>query len=59
MIIEIIKKENKTIISIAHRLSTIENCDNICVLDKGTIIEQGSFLELKRKNGVFRKMLKG
>lgn len=60
MIVEIIQKlkqENKTIISIAHRLSTIENCDNICVLEKGKIIEQGSFLELKRKNGIFKKMI--
>ena len=58
-IIKKLKKEHKTIISIAHRLSTIENCDNICVLDKGKIIEQGSFLELKRKNGIFRKMVRG
>lgn len=58
-IIQKLKNNHKTVISIAHRLSTIENCDKVCVLEEGRIIEQGSFLTLKRKNGIFTKMLKG
>jgi subfamily B ATP-binding cassette protein MsbA len=47
----------KTIIIIAHRLSTIKNCDRIFVLDKGDIVESGSYDELYRKNGKFRQMV--
>lgn len=47
----------KTIIIIAHRLSTIKNCDRIYVLDKGEIIENGSYDELYRSNGKFRQMV--
>lgn len=48
--------KNKTVIMIAHRLSTIKNCDNIIVLDKGKISEQGRHDELLQKNGVYKKM---
>jgi ATP-binding cassette subfamily C protein len=40
----------KTIIIIAHRLSTLENCDVIIKLDKGRIIETGTFEEVVRKD---------
>ena len=38
--------QNRTCISIAHRLSTIEKCDQIYVLEKGKIIEKGTYKEL-------------
>ena len=38
--------EGRTSIIIAHRLSTIKNCDNIFVLYKGSIIENGTYEEL-------------
>lgn len=47
----------KTIIIIAHRLSTIRHCDKIFVLDKGRIVEQGSFEQLFKKEGKFREMV--
>jgi len=47
----------KTIIIIAHRLSTIRNSDKIFVLDKGEIVEEGSYEELYAKNGRFRQMI--
>ncbi len=50
-------KGAKTIIIIAHRLSTIKDCDMIFVLDRGNIVEQGSFSELIAKNGKFKKMV--
>jgi ABC-type multidrug transport system fused ATPase/permease subunit len=39
-------KGKRTIVIISHRLSTIRDCDYIFVLNKGRIIEEGSFDEL-------------
>ena len=40
--------KNRTCISIAHRLSTIEKCDQIFVLEKGSLVEQGTHNELMK-----------
>ncbi len=45
-----------TRIVIAHRLSTIRQCDRIIVLDKGRIVEQGTFDELMEQQGLFYEM---
>ena len=45
-----------TRIVIAHRLSTIRQCDRIIVLDKGKIIEDGSYDELIAANGFFAEL---
>ena len=45
--------DNQTVITIAHRLSTLKNMDRIIVLDKGKIIEEGSFDELLNIKGKF------
>ena len=47
----------KTIILIAHRLSTIKNSDCIFVLDKGQIVEQGTYQELCTQNSLFKRMV--
>jgi ABC-type multidrug transport system fused ATPase/permease subunit len=46
-------RQNRTLIVIAHRLSTIEHADNIVVLDKGQLVEQGSLNELLAMKGYF------
>jgi NHLM bacteriocin system ABC transporter ATP-binding protein len=46
-----------TRIVIAHRLSTIKNCDRILVLDKGRIIEDGSYDELIANGGYFAELV--
>ena len=47
-----------TIVIIAHRLSTIKNADYIYVLDKGRIVEQGSYEELALAHGgTFNRMV--
>ncbi|QXP57845.1 ABC transporter ATP-binding protein [Cellulophaga sp. HaHa_2_95] len=48
---------NRTSIVIAHRLSTIQSADNIVVLQKGEIVEQGSHAELLAMNGTYKKLV--
>jgi NHLM bacteriocin system ABC transporter ATP-binding protein len=46
-----------TRIVIAHRLSTIRHCDRILVLDKGKIVEDGTYEELIEKKGFFAELV--
>lgn len=54
--IEALTKE-KTIIMIAHRLKTVEHADQILVLDKGQIVQQGRHSELLKQTGIYRKFI--
>ena len=49
--------KNRTSLVIAHRLSTIQKADNIVVLRKGIIIEQGKHEELLAKKGEYFKLV--
>ena len=48
-----------TVISIAHRLTTLQNCDEILVMEKGRIVQRGTFQKLQEEPGIFRNMAKG
>lgn len=50
--------ENSTVVIVAHRLSTIKNSDIIFFLDKGKIIEQGTFDELNENCEDFKNLFK-
>lgn len=50
--------KNRTTLIIAHRLSTIEQVDNIVVMERGQILEQGSHSELLQKQGAYAQLHK-
>ncbi|MDL2277478.1 peptidase domain-containing ABC transporter [Parabacteroides sp. OttesenSCG-928-G07] len=48
----------KTVVIVAHRLSTVRDADNIIVLDKGRIAEEGTHDELTAKRGIYYTLVK-
>jgi ATP-binding cassette subfamily B protein len=50
--------KGKTVVIVAHRLSTVQNADNIIVLDKGKIAEQGTHKELTAQQGIYYELVK-
>lgn len=48
--------KGKTVLMIAHRLSSITDADNILVIDKGKIVEQGTHANLLGKQGIYYHM---
>lgn len=50
------KLRDKSMLIVAHRLATVKNCDNIIVMDHGSIVEQGSHKELLEKKGKYYQL---
>lgn len=55
--IEALTKE-KTILMIAHRLKTVRNADQILVVDKGQIVQQGTHDKLMKEDGIYKRFVK-
>ncbi|MCM1157329.1 MAG: ABC transporter ATP-binding protein/permease [Clostridium sp.] len=47
----------KTILMIAHRLKTVRNADQILVVDRGKIVEQGRHEELMQRGGIYKRFV--
>ncbi len=50
--------KGRTVVVVAHRLSTVKNADNIVVIDKGKIVEQGTHQQLSRSKGEYYQLVK-
>ncbi len=51
--------EGRTTLLIAHRLSTVQEADRICVMEKGQIVEEGTYDVLLKKGGFFSRLAQG
>jgi len=51
------KLKDKTLIIAAHRLETLKAMDNILFIEKGRVLEQGTYSELIKQKGKFAKLL--
>jgi ABC-type multidrug transport system fused ATPase/permease subunit len=49
--------QDRTALIIAHRLSTIKHADKILVIDKGRVVESGTYKQLREANGLFAELL--
>ncbi len=54
--VEALTKE-KTIIMIAHRLKTVRHADQIVVIDKGKITQQGTHEQLMHEDGIYKRFI--
>jgi ATP-binding cassette subfamily B protein len=50
--------KGKTAVIVAHRLSTVKHADNIVVLEKGKLVEQGTHRELTAQKGIYYELVK-
>jgi len=50
--------KGKTVVVVAHRLSTVKNADNIVVIEKGIITEQGTHTALTNNKGGYYQLVK-
>ena len=58
-IVELLKRAtaSRTTLTVAHRLSSIAHCDNIIVMDRGTVVEQGTHAELlNNDHSLYRRL---
>ena len=51
--------KEKTIIMIAHRLKTVRHADQIIVIDKGKIVQQGNHETLMKEDGIYKNFISG
>ena len=50
--------KGKTVVIVAQRLSTVQHADNIIVMEKGRIVEEGTHRQLTDRKGAYYTLVK-
>jgi len=50
--------DGRTVLVVAHRLSTVKNADNVIVIERGQVVEQGTHDALLKKSGSYAKLVR-
>ncbi len=50
-------KGTRTVVIVAHRLSTIRRADYVVVIDRGRVVQQGPYAQVRAEAGAFRRMV--
>jgi ATP-binding cassette subfamily B (MDR/TAP) protein 1 len=50
-------RQSRTTIMIAHKLSAVREADNIAVIGRGTVVEQGTLRELVSARGAYYRLV--
>ena len=53
-----LRAKGTTCVIVAHRLSTVEDFDRIIMLEKGSIVEEGTYSDLMEKDGHFAQLVR-
>ena len=57
IVTDTLERRKVTRLTIAHRLSTIRKADKIYVIDRGRVVQDGSFDDLSRREGLFKDLI--
>jgi NHLM bacteriocin system ABC transporter ATP-binding protein len=57
IVTETLERRKVTRVTIAHRLSTIRKADKIYVIDRGRMVQQGTFEDMSRRDGTFKDLI--
>jgi len=56
-VMDSVRRRGCTCVLIAHRISTIQDCDIICVMDQGRVVEHGTHNQLMAQGGLYKELV--